>query len=275
MKHTIKSACIVIITFCTMSAMTVTALASEPIQERNEIVIDLNTEADWQQMRQQDLVEYNAKINGIDKPLADKVNAFLDTHEELLPIQSRNSTPVASNDVFLAEFIATYPEYAGMENQIADDVELLRANIVVGAVRAFFSANGYDLALDLFNHSLTDNPATASLTLTGNTGGMYSHIRSELSNDPFLSKMTSFANKSGTESITDSSYTFDNGDLYWAIHGFTWTRTRTSARTASFAIDDVYDFNKWQDIPGIVAGLAGTHEFDIHIGGLVKNGVIQ
>lgn len=151
----------------------------------------------------------------------------------------------------------------------------LRANPVVVAVRAFFSSNGYDLALDLFNHSLTEDPATASLSLTGNTEGMYGHIRSELSADPFLDKMKTFANKSGTETLSDSSYTFDNGDLYWAIHGFTWTRSRTSKGTASFAIDDVYDFNKWKDIPGIVAGLAGTHDFDIHIEGLVQNGVIK
>ena len=103
----------------------------------------------------------------------------------------------------------------------------------------------------------------------------YGHIRSELSADPFLDKMKTFANKSGTETLSDSSYTFDNGDLYWAIHGFTWTRSRTSKGTASFAIDDVYDFNKWKDIPGIVAGLAGTHDFDIHIEGLVQNGVIK
>lgn len=102
-----------------------------------------------------------------------------------------------------------------------------------------------------------------------------SSIRSELSADPFLDKMKTFANKSGTETLSDSSYTFDNGDLYWAIHGFTWTRSRTSKGTASFAIDDVYDFNKWKDIPGIVAGLAGTHDFDIHIEGLVQNGVIK
>ena len=51
--------------------------------------------------------------------------------------------------------------------------------------------------------------------------------------------------------------------------------SRTSKGTASFAIDDVYDFNKWKDIPGIVAGLAGTHDFDIHIEGLVQNGVIK
>ena len=49
----------------------------------------------------------------------------------------------------------------------------------------------------------------------------------------------------------------------------------TGQTTASFAIDDVYDFNKWKDIPGIVAGLAGTHDFDIHIEGLVQNGVIK
>lgn len=62
--------------------------------------------------------------------------------------------------------------------------------------------------------------------------------------------------------------------MYWSIHGFTWTRSRTALGTASFVIDDVDDFNKWQDIPGIVAGLAGTNDYDIYIAGVVENGVI-
>lgn len=37
----------------------------------------------------------------------------------------------------------------------------------------------------------------------------------------------------------------------------------------------MYDFNKWQDIPSIVAGLAGTHDFNVHIDELVEYGVIK
>lgn len=70
------------------------------------------------------------------------------------------------------------------------------------------------------------------------------------------------------------SRVFQNGDLYWAIHGFTWTRTRKGYGLADFTIYDVYDFNKWQDIPGIVVGFAGTHDYKIYIYGTVRNGII-
>lgn len=49
---------------------------------------------------------------------------------------SKNSD-VVSNEEFLTQFITAYPEYAGNEAQIADDVATLRANPVVVAVRAF------------------------------------------------------------------------------------------------------------------------------------------
>lgn len=246
---------------------------SKDILVNNTII--LRTEEDWAKMRQHDLAEYNAKLANISPMLKKDVSTFLNNHNELAAMPYSKHSAVVSNEYFLTQFMAAYPEYAGNEAQIAVDVATLRANPVVVAVRAFFSSKGYDLALDLFNHSLTENPATASLSLTGNTEGMYGHIRSELTADPFLDKMKTFANKSGTEKLSDSSYTFDNGDLYWDIHGFTWTRSRTSKGVASFAIDDVYDFNKWKDIPGIVAGLAGTHDFDVHIGGLVQNGAIK
>lgn len=274
MKQTTKRILSVAMTFCMMFSMSITAFASENDQNTENVIV-LRTEADWQEMRENDLAEYEAMLNSIDPALVDDVNTFLDTHQELSPIPYGRAATIVSNDIFLTEFVAAYPEYAGMETQIADDVELLRANVVAEAVMAFFALNGYDLALSLFNHSLTANPATVSISLTGNTSGIYGHIRTELTNDPFLNEMKTFANKTGTDTISDSSYTFDSGDLYWAIHGFTWTRTRTSYGYATFAIDDVYDFNKWKDIPGIVAGIAGTHDFDVHIDGAIQNGVIQ
>ena len=274
MKYFVRKSIAIMIALCAIFSISLTAFASSTTSQYNNTIV-LRTEEDWAKMRQHDLAEYNAKLANISPTLKKDVSTFLNSHNELAAMPHSKNSDVVSNEEFLTQFITAYPEYAGNRAQIANDVATLRANPVVVAVRAFFSSNGYDLALDLFNHSLTENPATASLSLTGNTEGMYGHIRSELSADPFLDKMKTFANKSGTETLSDSSYTFDNGDLYWAIHGFTWTRSRTSKGTASFAIDDVYDFNKWKDIPGIVAGLAGTHDFDIHIEGLVQNGVIK
>lgn len=153
---------------------------------------------EWQRMRQNDIAEYDAKLNAIDEKLVNDVNTFITENQELsLVVNDINkSIDVVENKNFLQAFLESYPEYVGMENQISADVEILRFNPAVEAVRAFFNANGYALALDLFNHSLTDNPAPASLSLTGNTAGMYGHIRTLLTNDPFLNKMATFAGQS-------------------------------------------------------------------------------
>lgn len=275
MTKSMRALMCLVLTLCMMYSMVIMADASSPGKKQDENVIVLRTEEDWARMREHDAAEYEAKINSIDPALARNVTEFLNTHSEMSPLRTRGSELPVSNSDFIAAFVRAYPQYAGQESRISKDVELLRTNVVAEYVKIWFRDRGYDLALDLFSHSLMDNPATASMSLTGNTDGMYGYVRGLLTDDPFLSKMKSFANKSGTETVTDSSYTFDTGDLYWSIHGFTWTRNRTSKGTAKFSIDDVYDFNKWQDIPGVVAGLAGTHEFDIQITGLVQDGVIK
>lgn len=234
--------------------------------------INMNDPEEWEQMKQRDIEEYETRLNSIDKNLAEDVATFMS--ENYIQSQSMESI---ENDDFLVDFLSAYPEYNNLNiDQLASDVEILRWNPVVEIVRSYFKSNGYDLALDLFNHSLTEDPEDATCTLTGETEGMYGHIRNLLTDDPFLGKMITFAKQSSRkETITDTSHTFEDGDLKWAIHGFTWTRTRTSYGVADFTIYDIYDFNKWKDIPGIVAGVCGTHEFDIYINGTVKNGVIQ
>jgi len=267
---------------CILAVSSTTAFASEPVSrnscDENNFSI-LHTETDWEKMRQDDLNKYNAKLDSIDKKLVDDVNLFISENQELSLLQNsmtKSRKTAVSNEIFVRRFLNEYPEYAMEQEQIIDDINILRFNPVVETVRTFFSQKGYELSLVLFNHSLTDNPEPASLSLTGNTSGIYSHIRRELRLDPFLNIMKSFADAGNSiETIKDSSYTFDDGDLYWAIHGFTWTRTRTRIGRADFAIDDIYDFNKWQDIPGIVAGISGTHDFDVHIDGVVELGLIR
>lgn len=231
--------------------------------------INMNDPVAWEQMKQRDIEEYETRLNSIDKNLSEDVAAFMSTNN----IQPQSM----DNNDFLTQFLSAYPEYNNLNiDQLTSDVEILRWNPAVELVRAFFSSNGYDLALDLFNHSLTEDPENAICTLTGNTDGMYGHIRTLLTNDPFLDKLIAFSEESSIrETIRDTSHIFESGDLYWAIHGFTWTRTRQAIGCADFIIYDKYDFNKWQDIPGIVAGISGTNEFDIFIYGKLLNGVIK
>lgn len=273
MKNKTIAVITLILTLCIMFSTSTVALASSTIKQDENVII-LRTEEDWKKMNEDDLAEYNTRLESISPTLKKDVSSFLKKHTELSSMPPDHKVAV-NNDLFLVRFIEEYPEYSGSKSEILNDVNMLRANATVTVVRAFFSSKGYDLSLALFNHSLTENPAKASLSLTGNTGGIYSHIRSELSADPFLNKMKIFANKNGTQTLKDSSYTFEKGDLLWAIHGFTWTRKRLTYGTATFAIDDVYDFKKWEDLPGVVAALAGTHDFDVHIAGRVQNGVIK
>ena len=268
------------LTFFLQNTLPVYATKVEPKTiDRKSEVIQLNTEEDWEVMRQNDLAEYEAKLNSIDKALANDVYSLIANNEELSLLQnSKNKSmenPV-NDEEFLEKFLEEYPEYRTIgQEQLTENVKMLRFNPVVEAVRAFFKGNGYDLSLDLFNHSLSDNPATASLTLTGNTAGMYGHIRKELTKDPFLGKMMTFATKNSSYESQNTSDAFNNGDLYWSIHNFDLSRTRTALGKANFRIHDTYDFNKWKDIPGIVAGIAGTHDFEVYIYGLVQNGAIK
>ncbi len=61
----------------------------------------------------------------------------------------------------------------------------------------------------------------------------------------------------------------------WAIHKFNWKRTRTAYDKAYFKIIDTYDFVGGPAITGVIASMAGTHEFPVEIYGLVQNGVLK
>lgn len=272
--------------FCAMVlGLSVPALAIENSYNELEYLgndatntVIIRSAADWEQMRQNDLNSYQAKIDKISPQLKADFESYMAAHAEISPVQNRRGgtdVQLLSTDLVIEDFLRAYPKYKEMSlSVLAADVELLRANIAVEAVRSFFKTMGYDFSLDLFNHSLNDNPAMIAYMLRGHEEGMYGYLRELLSADEFLSKMDDFSRESNSyERVSDSSYEFESGDLYWSIHGFTWTRARTEYGKATFTIDDRYDFDP-SSIPGVVAGAAGTNDFDVYIGGVVENGVI-
>lgn len=115
--------------------------------------------------------------------------------------------------------------------------------------------------------------------MIGNTGGIYNDIRVQLTQKyDFVTQMINFSRKgSSYETNTTKDYVFDkiNTDMYWAIHKFEWKRTRTLYDKAYFKIIDIYDFAGGPVIFGVVASMAGTHDFDVEIYGLVQNGVLK
>ena len=239
-------------------------------------VIVLKSGDDLEALHRRDLAKYNEKLANIDANLKESFENFVCQYSETNLLQEDPfENPVSSVDSALLadEFLQAYPEYNS--TTYAAEVQLLSDNVVVSFVRAFFSSNDYELSLYFFDHSLIDDPEMLAFSLRGRDEDMYGYIRDLLEADPFMDLMVEFANKNSSyERLSDHSYAFEDGDLYWSIHGFTWTRSRSDLGVAAFVIDDVYDFNKWQDIPGIVAGFAGTNDYKIYISGVVQDGEI-
>lgn len=131
------------LTFFLQNTLPVYATKVEPKTiDRKSEVIQLNTEEDWEVMRQNDLAEYEAKLNSIDKALANDVYSLIANNEELSLLQnSKNKSmenPV-NDEEFLEKFLEEYPEYRTIgQEQLTENVKMLRFNPVVEAVRAFF-----------------------------------------------------------------------------------------------------------------------------------------
>lgn len=260
--------------------------------------IVITSESDLNQMLSQDEALYQNQLDNIPSNLSADIETFLSQNSQYNICESDISALLESNsaetantadinlsslttevdyDSMLSDFLEAYPQYSSMDqSELLSTLSTVRANPVVSAVRKFFSSKGYRLSLALFNHSLINNPAKVYMNLIDNKTSMGLYIKHLLSQDGFVNKMVAFS-RSGSNyySKTDSSYAFNSGDLYWAIHGFTWKRTRTMYNKAYFKIYDVYDFKKWKDIPGIVAGICNTHDYNIEFYGLVLGGVIK
>lgn len=245
----------------------------------SDTAIIISTDEDLQRLNEQDVQKYEQMLSSIDSNLKNDFETFLSEHQEynILAEQKTNCSNELKEDV-LSAFLSQYPEYESINySELSHDIELLLENPVVVAVRTFFSSNGYDLALTLFNHSLLDNPADLYYDLIGVNSGLKAHIKNELIRDGFFGLMLSFSRYStsyGTETIEDYAFDDKDSDMYWAIHRFTWVRTRTMYDKAYFKIQDTYDFES-MTIPGIVAGLSGTNDFFVEIYGLVQGGALQ
>lgn len=272
-----------------------TIISSTETSSINDNTIVITSENDFEQMSKQDEDLYQEQLDNIPSGLTDDVNTFLshnpqygiDESDVTTLLDSTSVDSVSENSIMLAsevdsaamlsDFVECYPQYSSMDqSELLSSLATVRANPVVSAVRKFFSAKGYRLSLALFNHSLINNPGKVYMDLIGNKTSMGLYIKQLLSKDGFVKKMITFS-RSGSNyySKTDSSYAFNSGDLYWGIHGFTWKRTRTLYNKAYFKIYDVYDFKKWKDIPGIVAGICNTHDYNIEFYGLVQGGAIK
>ena len=279
-----RNCVVLLLVICLMASMITPVCAANTQQDKADNVLSdgtvvesdaivLRSMEDVEKMikddEQQYAQEYAAKVSKIDPQLKKDFAEFT---------ANNTDTNFTSYDEVIDAFQSTYPEYRNAD--IEGDVVTLQSNVTANLVRDFFNLNGYTIALALFNHSLTSNPAKAYLDIIGNTGGIYSDIRTQLTSKyDFVQKMITFS-RAGSNQVTisnSSDYIFNktNTDMYWAIHGFTWKRTRTAYNKAYFKIIDIYDFESGPSITGVVASMAGTHDFDVEIYGLVQNGVLK
>lgn len=272
-----------LLSLCLLCSMAVPALAFEEqenvmpntlsdgtVVERNAIV--LQDEADVKEMIKNDeetyAREYAAKVGKIAPQLKRDFEEFTAENDD---------TCARTYDEIIDTFTSAYPDYKNAN--IEKDIITLQDNVTADLIRDFYRAKGYTIALALFNHSLTSNPAKAYLDIIGNTAGIYHDIRVQLVQKyDFFRKMVSFSQlASSYKTETIQTYVFDdiNTDMYWAIHKFDWKRTRTGYNKAYFKIIDRYDFAGGPAITGVIASMAGTHEFDVEIYGLVQNGILK
>lgn len=245
-------------------------------QELNNKIVIRNMD-DLNRMNERDVKKYDEMLEEIPRDIKEKYNKLKEETVEERSMATPSSLELETS-ITLEDFLMAYPEYRDYnKEQLEKEINLLRFNPVVTAVRTFLKNMGYKLSLTFFNHSLTPDPADSTMDMTGNTSGMYGHVKGLLYVDGFVDAMVRFsrANSSYSTISNSSDWIFDKGDLYWSIHGFTWKRTRTKYDKAYFKIIDVYDFNKWQDVPGMVAGFAETNDFNIELYGLVENGTLQ
>ncbi|GAA0122854.1 MAG: hypothetical protein KID00_12480 [Clostridium argentinense] len=120
------------------------------VNQEKKAPIVINNMQDLEEMRARDLKEYNEKMDNIPVELKNDFNNF----EEILNLKRSNSLYFENEEgieLYVDQFISVYPKYAAMnEEELTSNIKLLKANIVVTAVRKFFSSNGYELALDLY-----------------------------------------------------------------------------------------------------------------------------
>ena len=182
------------------------------------------------------------------------------------------SNDVSEDEIFVEEFLQAYPQYEEQySEQLVNDIKTSRDADIVSAIRAFFKASNYDLALTLSNHSLLDNPADLYLDLTGHTGGMYDHIRHILSIDRFWLKLLEYSQFTADD-VTPR--VFSSGDLFFAIHKYDLDLNRPEYNLANFVIGDDYDFDP-TTVNGEYGGWAGCNTFRTTIVGQMRKGIIQ
>ena len=241
-----------------------TIVESDAIVLRNENDVEEMIKIDEETYNR----EYAEKVSKIDPQLRRDFEKFT---------AENSNTDAETYDEIISAFTSAYPDYANVD--IEEEIMTLQDNVTADLVRDFFRAKGYTISLALFNHSLTANPAKAYLDIIGNTDGIYKDIRVQLTQKyDFFTRMVTFSRASSsylTEIVQDYVFDNKNTDMYWAIHKFDWKRTRTTYNKAYFKILDKYDFAGGPAITGIVASMAGTHEFDVEIYGLVQNGVLK
>ena len=155
-----------------------------------------------------------------------------------------------------------------------EQAAILSDNAVVTSIRTFFTVNDYQLALALFNHSLLDNPADCQLNLTGNSYGLYAHVKSWFSVH-FTPKLRAYAYYEANDIVPR---VFTTGDLFWAIHEYRLDLNRSGNGNAIFVIRDLYNFDTetaGDAINSMIAGWAGTNDFNLTITGSMTGGILD
>lgn len=117
-------------------------------------------------------------------------------------------------------------------------------DIAIGLVNAYFNVNGYKLSSELLLHAKSNKILDST----------YNPLNTDdLQNSTLLKQLSNNSNTSGSSAFTKS----DGDDLYYAIRGFTYTKS-VSGRALS--LRDRYDYHENSDTG--VSGVAISWMYD-------------
>lgn len=218
------------------------------------IVLSLSTSAfAAERVTASDAAEVHEAISLIENELAESNTCVI---AELTAMKNRLST-FLSNTTDSAERVKISSQISQLEEMIAEYQSYQNGTLAVpygsfhivyspavAAVIAYFSQQGYTLSAELLTHARDNDVLDSSYTPTNTALVTQTTLYTELCGNGLTS---------GSDAFEKTGATVDD-DLYYAIHGFSYTKDTTNN---TLTITDRYDFapNDWSDIQGVAVDM--------------------
>lgn len=231
-------------------------------------VVEITSMEDWEELIEQDELEYQEMIASIDSELLADIRSCIDQLGAI--VLNEDGMVTDYQMIEIKEFLNFYPEYTEMDpEELTESITLATDNAVAEAVKDYFSDKGYLLSLELFKHSLASDPQDLYLDLDAATDSFRTYIKGLLNDEEsMVEEVVKYLN-GGTKPV---GHVFSEGDLHYAINKCDLAVVDITSTSAAFLIQDTYDFS-FPDT--LVTKPAGCNEFYFEILGVVSDGRVK